>query len=172
MPGGTLEQGTWEVGLRTLGRIDATDQFKNIIIKTVERHADPPLRHRLRRGHDRAARRARCFLGDGSPAVQLDIRRASGENTIKVTDGVKQQLGTVRQALPKGASLVVTNDDSEFIYASVDVARGAPALGQPARLADRRVLHPQHPGRHHLRAGHPRLDHRDVHADARAWTSR
>ena len=36
IPGGSLEQGKWEVGLRTLGRIDATEQFKNIIIATVD----------------------------------------------------------------------------------------------------------------------------------------
>ena len=30
-------------------------------------------------------------MDDGSPAVQLDIRRASGENTIKVTEAVKAQ---------------------------------------------------------------------------------
>ena len=35
IPGGTLEQGKWEVGLRTLGRIDATDQFNDIIVATV-----------------------------------------------------------------------------------------------------------------------------------------
>ena len=35
IPGGTLEQGKWEVGLRTLGRIDASEQFNDIIIATV-----------------------------------------------------------------------------------------------------------------------------------------
>src|SRR5204863_304031 len=35
IPGGTIEQGNWEVGLRTLGRIEATSQFDNIIIATV-----------------------------------------------------------------------------------------------------------------------------------------
>ena len=35
IPGGTLEQGKWEVGLRTLGRIEATDQFNKVIVATV-----------------------------------------------------------------------------------------------------------------------------------------
>ncbi len=52
IPGGTLEQGKWEVGLRTLGRVDATHQFNDIIVATVERHAGPRERHRLRRGLD------------------------------------------------------------------------------------------------------------------------
>ena len=34
-PGGTLEQGKWEVELRTMGRVDATPQFNDIIVATV-----------------------------------------------------------------------------------------------------------------------------------------
>src|SRR6185295_8073939 len=35
IPGGTLEQGKWEVGIRTLGRIAATEQFNDLIIASV-----------------------------------------------------------------------------------------------------------------------------------------
>ena len=35
IPGGTIEQGKSNLSLRTMGRIDATDQFKDIIINTV-----------------------------------------------------------------------------------------------------------------------------------------
>src|SRR5215831_14578669 len=35
IPGGTLEQGKWEVGLRTMGRVDATAEFNDIIVATV-----------------------------------------------------------------------------------------------------------------------------------------
>src|SRR5262249_7676232 len=119
IPGGTLEQGRWEVGLRTLGRIDATDQFKNIIIKTV---SDAPIRlSDVGYVEDSTAKQTSAqFLGDGSPAIQLDIRRASGENTVKVTEGVKQKLVSIQRTLPKGATLTITNDDSKFIYASVE----------------------------------------------------
>jgi HAE1 family hydrophobic/amphiphilic exporter-1 len=119
IPGGTLEQGQWEVGLRTLGRIDAADQFNNIIIKTV---GGAPIRvSDVGHAEDSTARASSAqFLGDGNPAIQLDIRRASGENTIKVTDAVKQKLRSVQQALPKGVTLVITNDDSDFINASVE----------------------------------------------------
>ena len=59
------------------------------------------------------------FMDDGQPAVQLDVRRASGENTIKVTEAVKQRLKTIQQALPRAANLTLIRDDSRFIYASV-----------------------------------------------------
>jgi HAE1 family hydrophobic/amphiphilic exporter-1 len=116
IPGGTLEQGKWEVGLRTLGRIEATDQFNE--------------RHR-RHGQRRPARvsdigyaedsvkkcRPRCSWRR-QPGVQLDIRRASGENTIKVIEGVKAELD--RPSDPAAdVTLTITTDDSRFIYASI-----------------------------------------------------
>jgi HAE1 family hydrophobic/amphiphilic exporter-1 len=118
IPGGTIEQGAWEVGLRTLGRIDATSQFDNIIVATVDgvpvRIAD------IGHTEDSVQKTASAlFLDDGSPAVQLDIRRASGENTIKVTEAIKARLRPIRQTLPAGVSLTLSTDDSRFIYASI-----------------------------------------------------
>jgi HAE1 family hydrophobic/amphiphilic exporter-1 len=56
---------------------------------------------------------------NGVQAVMLDVRRATGENTIAVVEGVKAKLETVRRSLPKELSLTVTRDDSRFIYASI-----------------------------------------------------
>ncbi len=67
-----------------------------------------------------ARRTSAQFLGDGNPAIQLDIRRASGENTIAVIAAVKDKLRSIRQGLPKEASLVLTSDDSGFINGSVN----------------------------------------------------
>src|SRR3954471_9766699 len=83
IPGGTLEQGKWEVGLRTLGRIEATEQFNEIIVPTVN---GVPLRvSDIGHAEDSVRKVATSlFMADGSPGVQLDVRRASGENTIRV----------------------------------------------------------------------------------------
>src|SRR3954471_20446289 len=118
-PGGTLEQGKWEVGLRTLGRVEAADQFNDIIVATVN---STPIRIRdIGYAEDSVARvLTSLFNIDGSPAVQLDVRRASGENTIKVIEAIKQKLGPVRQQLPRGVNLTATSDDSKFIYASIE----------------------------------------------------
>jgi HAE1 family hydrophobic/amphiphilic exporter-1 len=119
IPGGTLEQGEWQVGLRTLGRIDATDQFKNIIIKVVN---GTPIRvSDVGYAEDTTQRQTSAqFMGNGNPAIQLDIRRASGENTIKVTDAVKRKLKSIRPTLPKTVQMALISDDSEFINASVE----------------------------------------------------
>ncbi len=119
VPGGTLEQGKWEVGLRTLGRIDAMKQFNDIIVSTV---GGTPVRIAdIGYAEDSYQRvLSSLFSGDGSPAVQLDVRRASGENTIKVIEAVKRRLQPVIQALPRGVTLTVQADDSRFIYASIE----------------------------------------------------
>jgi HAE1 family hydrophobic/amphiphilic exporter-1 len=118
IPGGTLEQGKWEVGLRTLGRIDATEQFNHIIVSTV---GGTPVRiSDIGYAEDSVQKvSTSLYTQDGSPAVELEIRRASGQNTIKVTEGVKQRLASIQRELPSGISLTISADDSRFIYASV-----------------------------------------------------
>ncbi len=118
IPGGTLEQGKWEVGLRTLGRFDATEQFNDVIVATVN---GVPLRvSDIGYAEDSVKKVATSlFMADGSPGVQLDIRRASGENTITVIEGVKERLEDVRETLPPDVTLTIPTDDSRFIYASI-----------------------------------------------------
>ena len=118
IPGGTLEQGKWEVGLRTMGRIDAAERFNDIIVANVN---GTPVRISDIGHAEDAVQKAQnsLYAGDGSPAVQLDIRRASGENTINVIEAVKRKLVAVRAAVPKGVALTIAADDSRFIYASI-----------------------------------------------------
>jgi len=118
VPGGTVEQGKAQLGLRTLGRIDATDQFNNIIVTTVNH---TPIRvSDVGYAEDSTERpTSENWMDNGQPAVQVDVRRASGENTIAVTEAVKAKLSTIERALPKAVSLTLIRDDSRFIYASV-----------------------------------------------------
>ena len=118
IPGGTLEQGKWEVGLRTMGRVEATAQFNDVIVATVN---GVPLRvSDIGYAEDSVKKVATSlFMADGRPGVQLDIRRASGENTIKVIEGIKERLETVRRTLPPDVAVTITTDDSRFIYASI-----------------------------------------------------
>jgi HAE1 family hydrophobic/amphiphilic exporter-1 len=106
VPGGTLEQGKWEVGLRTMGRVDATRQFNDIIVATV--NGTPVRISDIGYAEDSSARvMTSLFMADGSPAVQLDVRRASGENTIRVVEAVKQKLNAIRGTLPRGVTITL-----------------------------------------------------------------
>jgi HAE1 family hydrophobic/amphiphilic exporter-1 len=61
-----------------------------------------------------------AWKSDGTPAVVLDIRRAMGENTVAVIEGVRAKLQTLQRTLPKSVNLTVIRDDSKYIYASVE----------------------------------------------------
>lgn len=49
---------------------------------------------------------------DGQDSVTLAIQKTSDGNTLKATDGVKEQLKAVKKFIPADVSFVVTRDDS------------------------------------------------------------
>jgi HAE1 family hydrophobic/amphiphilic exporter-1 len=118
IPGGAVEQGKGQLLLRTLGRVDATEDFNNIVVATK---GGTPIRvSDIGYAEDTFQRPVSAAWMGGSPAVILDIRRAMGENTVSVIEGVRKKLTTLQRTLPKSVVLTVIRDDSKFIYASVE----------------------------------------------------
>src|SRR5215207_5278238 len=117
IPGGTIEQGKGQLLLRTLGRVDASEDFNNIVVATRE---GTPIRIAdIGHAEDTSQRpTSAVWLGD-TPAVMIDIRRAMGENTVAVIEGVHGALDRIKRSLPPSVAVTVVRDDSRFIYASV-----------------------------------------------------
>jgi HAE1 family hydrophobic/amphiphilic exporter-1 len=118
IPGGTIEQGKGQLLLRTLGRVDASVDFNNIVVAT--RNGTPIRISDIGRAEDTFERpTSAVWLGD-TPAVMLDVRRAMGENTVAVIEGVRAKVDAIRQSLPPSVQLTTIRDDSRFIYASIE----------------------------------------------------
>jgi len=117
IPGGAVEQGKGQLLLRTLGRIDATDDFNNIVV--ASKNGTPIRVSDIGYAEDSFERPTSSVWFGDKPAVQLDIRRAMGENTVAVVEGVRAKLGSIERALPRSVKLTTVRDDSKFIYASV-----------------------------------------------------
>ncbi len=117
IPGGTVEQGKGQLLLRTLGRVDAAQDFNGLVVATK---GDTPIRiSDIGHAEDSFERpTSAVWLGD-TPAVMLDVRRAMGENTVAVIEGVRAKLETIRQSLPPSVTITVIRDDSRYIYASI-----------------------------------------------------
>ena len=117
-PGGTMEQGKSQLLLRTRGRIDAASKFNNIVVATLNR---TPIRvSDLGYAEDSTERpTSAMWMDDGATAVIVDVRRATGENTIRVIEGVKRQIDLLRRTIPSSVAMTLTKDDSRFIYASI-----------------------------------------------------
>src|SRR6266545_2053713 len=117
IPGGAVEQGKGQLLLRTMGRIDATEDFNNIVVAT--KNGTPIRVADLGYAEDSVERPTSSVWHGATPAVLLDIRRAMGENTVAVIEGVRAKLRPIERTLPKSVTLTIVRDDSKFIYASV-----------------------------------------------------
>jgi hydrophobe/amphiphile efflux-1 (HAE1) family protein len=118
VPGGAIEQGKSQLLLRTRGRINAIDQFSHIVLATVNH--TPITISDVGFVEDTTARAiSATWMDNGAPAVMLDVRRTTGENTIRVIEGVKRKLAQIGPTLPRDLELITTKDDSQFIYASI-----------------------------------------------------
>jgi HAE1 family hydrophobic/amphiphilic exporter-1 len=117
IPGGTVEQGKGQLLLRTLGRVDVSQDFNNIVVATTN---GTPIRIAdIGYAEDSFERPTTAVWLGSTPAVMLDIRRAMGENTVAVIEGVRARLDTIQRSLPSSVKITVIRDDSRFIYASI-----------------------------------------------------
>jgi HAE1 family hydrophobic/amphiphilic exporter-1 len=117
IPGGRIIRGESELGIRTLGRIDAISQFGEIIVANVN---GTPIRvSDVGRVEDSFAEPRTWNMIEGKQAVSLDVRRQSGTNTVKIIDAVKKKLEQITKTLPPGVTLRIIRDQSVFINASV-----------------------------------------------------
>jgi hydrophobe/amphiphile efflux-1 (HAE1) family protein len=117
IPGGAVEQGKGQLLLRTLGRIDQTADFNNIVV--ASKNGTPIRISDLGYAEDSFERPTSSVWFGDKPAVQLDIRRAMGENTVSVIEGVRAKLGSIQRSIPQTVKMTIVRDDSKFIYASV-----------------------------------------------------
>jgi hydrophobic/amphiphilic exporter-1 (mainly G- bacteria), HAE1 family len=117
VPGGTIRRGASEMGVRTLGRIEASDQFNDIIVASVN---GTPIRVKdVGRVEDSYAEPTTWNMLHGKEAVVLDIRRQTGTNTLEVIEGAKAKINQLKSTLPAGISIQLIRDNSLFIKASI-----------------------------------------------------
>jgi hydrophobic/amphiphilic exporter-1 (mainly G- bacteria), HAE1 family len=117
VPGGTIRRGASEMGVRTLGRIEAADLFNDIIVANVN---GTPIRIRdVGHVEDSFAEPTTWNMIRGKEAVVLDIRRQTGTNTLEVIDAAKAKINQLRGTLPPGITIQVIRDNSTFIRASI-----------------------------------------------------
>jgi HAE1 family hydrophobic/amphiphilic exporter-1 len=101
-----------ELGVRTLGRLDAVSQFGEIIVRNV---GGTPIRvSDLGRVEDSFAEPRTWNMLEGKQAVTLEIRRQSGTNTVKIIDTIKEKLAQIDKTLPPGVAtrIIATSPSS------------------------------------------------------------
>jgi hydrophobic/amphiphilic exporter-1 (mainly G- bacteria), HAE1 family len=117
IPGGRVDAGTRELGLRTLGRFREPRDFLEMVVATP---GGTPVRLRDLGNAVDATKEVRNLARlDGRPAVVLSVQRQSGENTVDVIQAVKQRLQRSQKILPPDVRIEVIQDQSRYILAAM-----------------------------------------------------
>jgi HAE1 family hydrophobic/amphiphilic exporter-1 len=123
LPAGVLEQGNYEIAIRTPGEFTDLDQIRETILAVRD---GAPVRlgdvAEIRDAWQKEVRRVRV---NGQPGVRLAVNKQSGRNTVEVCRAVRAELERLREALPQ-VEIAVLIDTSDYIQRSItNVGRSA-----------------------------------------------
>lgn len=127
VPGGRIDQGSRELVLRTMGRMERVEDFDDLVIGHLGDRS-VTLRDIARVENGIVEPRSFSSL-DGTSAVTLEVRKQSGSNTVAVIDKVKARLEQLRAVVPPDIAYTVVKDQSRFIRKSLDEATFHLVLG-------------------------------------------
>lgn len=127
LPGGKVNGGAKEEGLRIVGRMKTVADFPDIIVAnrngTLTRVRDivtgptGSIGDGVEDGIEELRGLSRL---DGDIAVSLVVQKQSGGNTVKVADAIKARLEKIRPTLPADIRVEVIRDQSKFIKGSIE----------------------------------------------------
>jgi HAE1 family hydrophobic/amphiphilic exporter-1 len=117
IPGGRVDIGKRELGLRTPGRFVNPRDFLDLVVASNQ-GAPVRLRDLGEVVDGQKEVRNLCRL-DGKPAVVVQVQRQSGTNTVEVIEAVKSRLQRARRLLPADVTLEIVQDQSRYIKASL-----------------------------------------------------
>jgi HAE1 family hydrophobic/amphiphilic exporter-1 len=119
VPGGRVDEGTRELTVRTMGRIVNPAEFNQIAVSSRGGYAVKisDIGY-VEDGTEEQRTSARL---NGQSAVTLVVAKQSGQNTVQVSDAVKERLRELQPGLEKkGIRTQIVGDQSIFIKAAVE----------------------------------------------------
>jgi HAE1 family hydrophobic/amphiphilic exporter-1 len=117
MPGGRIENSHTEYAVRTEGKLASAEGFAGVAV--ASRGGRVVHLRDVATVEDGLAEERTFSRLNGRRGVALQIRRQSGENTVRVVDAVKAELERIRPELPEGYEMMVALDASIFIRGAI-----------------------------------------------------
>jgi HAE1 family hydrophobic/amphiphilic exporter-1 len=117
VPGGIVEQGSRELVLRTLGRIETAEKFNDLIV--TNRNGYPIRIRDVGRAEDSVEEPRSLTRLNGENAVSLFIQKQSGTNTVQVSDAVQSRLKELAPGLPPDIHIEMIQDQARFVRNSM-----------------------------------------------------
>ena len=118
VPGGRIDEGLRERSLRTMGRLQHSRDFPDLVVASVE---GTPIRLSDLGTVSDATKEVRTLARlNGVPAVVLRVQRQSGANTVAVIEGIQKLLPKCQELLPDDVRVQVVQDQSRYIVAALE----------------------------------------------------
>lgn len=118
LPTGRIEGKTTELTVRTLGRLNTTEDFNNLIIKE---HNNSFVKLKDIGYAEVFPENERTLLKrDGIPMVGVVIIPQPGSNHIEIVDEFYRRIETIKKDLPKDIELGIGFDQTKYIRDSID----------------------------------------------------
>jgi len=126
LPVGPVEEGKYELLLRTQGEFQSVDQIRNVVI--TARNGIPIYIRDVARVEDSHEEIRQIVRVDDQPGLRLSIRKQAGANTVHVAEAVHAELEKIRQDYAH-LTIVATMDSAIFIQRSIATLRDSAISG-------------------------------------------
>ena len=125
-PVGPVDEGRFEVLLRTQGEFQNLEQIRNLVVAT--RNGVPVQLREIAAVEDSHEEITDMISVNGNPAVRLYVYKQSGANTVMVSDELWKEIARIHRDHPN-IQISSTRDSADFIKASIANVRSAALQG-------------------------------------------
>jgi HAE1 family hydrophobic/amphiphilic exporter-1 len=126
LPVGPVEEGKYELLLRTQGEFQSVDQIRNVVV--TARNGIPIYIRDVARVEDSHEEIRQIVRVDDQPGLRLSVRKQAGSNTVQVAKAVHEELEKIRQDFSH-LTIVATMDSAIFIQRSIANVRDSAISG-------------------------------------------
>jgi hydrophobic/amphiphilic exporter-1 (mainly G- bacteria), HAE1 family len=125
-PVGPVDEGKYEVLVRSQGEFDNVEQIRNVVI--TSRGGVPIYLKDVAEVEDTHEEIRQHLRIDDQPGVRFSIRKQSGANTVTVAERVREEIERIQKSFP-GITIRPVFDSSKFITQSINNLRDSAVSG-------------------------------------------
>ena len=125
-PVGPVDEGRFEVLLRTRGEFQSLEEIRNVVLTT--RNGVPVHVRDIATVEDSHEDTDYMVSLNGQPGVRMYVYKQAGANTVEVSDGLWAEVDRIHKSLPN-IRVEKTRDSADFIRASISNVQWAMLQG-------------------------------------------
>lgn len=126
IPLGEIDEGDMTYLLRSQGQFENIEQIRNLVVQT--KAGVPVYLRDIADVKDSTEDIRQLVRINGVPGIQMQIVKQSGQNTVKIAEGIRAEIDRINKDTP-GVKLILLNDSAKFIERSIGSVKEHAMLG-------------------------------------------